>query len=107
VNGRHHHFGTQMPSGGVHPINALLLGIQGVRAGFSELSASFSLALEQGAQLEDIAATIQAHTSLGEAQMESAYQAWAIHYIFDQPAVDTLERRTFLSLDDPMPQAGA
>ena len=33
--------------------NHLLLGIQGVGAGISELSASFSLALEMGARLED------------------------------------------------------
>ena len=37
--------------------NHLLLGIQGVGAGISELSASFSLAIEMGARLEDIAGT--------------------------------------------------
>ena len=35
--------------------NHLLLGIQGVGAGISELSAAFSLAIEMGARLEDVA----------------------------------------------------
>jgi dihydrolipoamide dehydrogenase len=55
--------------------NHLLLGIQGVGAGIAELSASFSLALEMGARLEDIAATIHAHPTLGEAFPEAALRA--------------------------------
>ncbi len=41
--------------------NHLLLGIQGVGAGIAELSSAFSLALEMGARLEDVAGTIHAH----------------------------------------------
>ncbi|HEX4172987.1 MAG TPA: dihydrolipoyl dehydrogenase [Acetobacteraceae bacterium] len=52
--------------------NHLLLGIQGVGAEISELSAAFSLAIEMGARLEDIAGTIFAHPTLGEAMLEAA-----------------------------------
>jgi dihydrolipoamide dehydrogenase len=52
--------------------NGLIVGIQAVGFEISELSASFSLALEMGACAEDIAATIQAHPSRGEALQESA-----------------------------------
>jgi dihydrolipoamide dehydrogenase len=52
--------------------NHLLLGIQGVGAGISELSAAFSLAIEMGARLEDIAGTIFAHPTLSEAMLEAA-----------------------------------
>jgi dihydrolipoamide dehydrogenase len=52
--------------------NHLLLGIQGVGAGIAELSSSFSLALEMRARLEDVAATIHAHPTLGEGFLESA-----------------------------------
>ena len=52
--------------------NHLLLGIQGVGAGIAELSAGFSLALEMGARLEDIAATIFAHPTLSEGILEAA-----------------------------------
>ena len=38
-----------------------VVGIQTVGAGLSELSAAFALAIEMGACLEDIAATIHAH----------------------------------------------
>jgi dihydrolipoamide dehydrogenase len=55
--------------------NHLLLGIQGVGAGIAELSASFALALEMGARLEDIAATIHAHPTLSEAFPEAALRA--------------------------------
>jgi dihydrolipoamide dehydrogenase len=55
--------------------NHLLLGIQGVGAGVAELSAAFGLALEMGARLEDIAATIHAHPTQGEAFMEAALRA--------------------------------
>ena len=55
--------------------NHVLLGIQGVGAGIAELSASFALALEMGARLEDIAATIHAHPTQSEGLMESALVA--------------------------------
>ncbi len=52
--------------------NHLLLGIQGVGAGISELSAAFSLAIEMGSRLEDIAGTIFAHPTLSEGMLEAA-----------------------------------
>ena len=52
--------------------NNLVLGIQAVGRGVSELSASFGLALEMGARLEDIAGTIHAHPTQGEALQEAA-----------------------------------
>ncbi|MEO5898536.1 MAG: dihydrolipoyl dehydrogenase [Ilumatobacteraceae bacterium] len=55
--------------------NHLVLGIQAVGAAVSELSSSFCVALEMGAVLEDVAATVQAHPSLGEAVHESALAA--------------------------------
>ena len=55
--------------------NGLLLGIQAVGQGVSELSAAFGLALEMGATLEDVAGTIHAHPTLGEALQEAALQA--------------------------------
>jgi dihydrolipoamide dehydrogenase len=55
--------------------NHLLLGIQGVGAGISELSAAFSLALEMSARLEDIAATIHAHPTKAEGFLEAALNA--------------------------------
>jgi dihydrolipoamide dehydrogenase len=55
--------------------NHVVLGVQAVGAGVSELSAAFSLALEMGARLEDIALTIHAHPTLGEAFHESALAA--------------------------------
>ncbi len=51
--------------------NHLVLGIQAVGAGVSELSAAFGLALEMGSRLEDIADTIHAHPTLGEAFQEA------------------------------------
>jgi dihydrolipoamide dehydrogenase len=51
--------------------NHLLLGVQGVGAGIAELSAGFSLALEMGARLEDIVATIHAHPTQSESFLES------------------------------------
>ncbi len=61
--------------------NHVVLGIQAVGAGISELSAAFGLALEMGARLEDIAATIHAHPTQGEAFQEAALRALgrAIH----------------------------
>ncbi len=55
--------------------NHLLLGIQGVGAGIAELSAVFSLALETGARLEDVAATIHAHPTQSEGLLEAALKA--------------------------------
>lgn len=49
-----------------------VLGIQAVGAGVSELSAAFSLAIEMGACLEDIAATIHAHPTQSEGLQEAA-----------------------------------
>jgi len=58
-----------------------ILGIQAVGSHVSELSAEFSLALEMGALLEDIAGTIHVHPTLSEAFHESALRALghAIH----------------------------
>lgn len=55
--------------------NHLLLGIQGVGAGIAELSAGFSLALEMGARLEDVAATIHAHPTQSESLLEATLKA--------------------------------
>ena len=55
--------------------NHLVLGLQAVGSGVSELSASFALALEMGCRLEDVAATIHAHPTLGEAIPEAAMRA--------------------------------
>lgn len=61
--------------------NDVVLGIQAVGAGVSELAASFGLAVEMGARLEDVAGTIHAHPSLGEALQEASFAALghAIH----------------------------
>ena len=53
----------------------LVLGLQAVGIGVAELSAAFGLAIEMGARLEDIAGTIQAHPTLGEAFHESSLAA--------------------------------
>ena len=55
--------------------NHVILGIQAVGVQVSELVNEFSLALEMGSRLEDIAHTIHAHPSIGEATMESALSA--------------------------------
>ncbi|MGO4525974.1 dihydrolipoyl dehydrogenase [Microvirga sp. 2MCAF35] len=55
--------------------NHLVLGIQAVGQGVSELASAFSLALEMGARLEDIAGTVHAHPTQGEAFQESALKA--------------------------------
>jgi dihydrolipoamide dehydrogenase len=55
--------------------NHLVLGVQAVGQGVSELSAAFGLALEMGARLEDIAGTIHAHPTQGEAFPEAALKA--------------------------------
>jgi dihydrolipoamide dehydrogenase len=58
-----------------------LLGIQAVGAHVAELSGEFSLALEMGAVLEDIAGTIHVHPTLSEAYHEASLRALghAIH----------------------------
>lgn len=53
----------------------LILGWQAVGPGVSELAAAFSQSLELGATLEDIAGTIHAHPTLGEAVQEAAMRA--------------------------------
>lgn len=55
--------------------NDLVLGIQAVGQGASELSAAFGLAVEMGATLQDVAGTIHAHPTLGEAFPEAAMKA--------------------------------
>ena len=55
--------------------NHLVLGIQAVGSGVSELSAGFSLAIEMGARLEDIAGTIHAHPTQSEGLQEAALKA--------------------------------
>jgi dihydrolipoamide dehydrogenase len=52
--------------------NHLVLGIQAVGQGVSELAAAFGLSLEMGTRLEDIASTIHAHPTQGEAFQEAA-----------------------------------
>ena len=53
----------------------LILGIQAVGCGVAELSSAFGLALEMGARLEDIAGTIHAHPTQGEAFHEACLRA--------------------------------
>jgi dihydrolipoyl dehydrogenase len=55
--------------------NDLVLGVQAVGVGVSELSAAFGLALEMGARLQDIAGTIHAHPTESEALQEAALKA--------------------------------
>jgi len=55
--------------------NHLIVGWQAVGVGVSELSTAFSHSLEMGASLEDIAGTIHAHPTLGEAVQEAALRA--------------------------------
>ena len=55
--------------------NHLIVGWQAVGAGVSELSTAFGQSMEMGAYLEDIAGTIHAHPTLGEAVQEAALRA--------------------------------
>jgi dihydrolipoamide dehydrogenase len=55
--------------------NHLVLGVQAVGQDIAELSTAFGLAIEMGARLEDIAGTIHAHPTLGEAFQEAALRA--------------------------------
>jgi len=61
--------------------NHLIVGLQAVGQDVSELSTAFGLALEMGARLEDVAGTIHAHPTMGEAFQEAALRALgqAIH----------------------------
>ena len=60
----------------------LILGWQAVGQGVAELAAAFSQSVEMGARLEDIAHTIHAHPTLGEAVQEAALRALgkALHF---------------------------
>ena len=55
--------------------NHRIVGWQAVGAGVSELSTAFSHSLEMGATLEDVAGTIHAHPTLGDAVQEAAMRA--------------------------------
>jgi len=55
--------------------NHLILGWQAVGVGVSELAGGFTQSIELGAQLEDVARTIHAHPTLGEAVQEAALRA--------------------------------
>lgn len=58
-----------------HPSSHVILGIQAVGVGISELSSAFSIALEMGARLEDISATIHAHPTQSEGLQEACLAA--------------------------------
>lgn len=53
----------------------VVIGVQAVGAHIAELSAAFTLAVEMGARLEDLAQTIHAHPTQGEALAEAAMKA--------------------------------
>jgi len=55
--------------------NHQILGWQAVGRGVSELGTAFGHSLEMGARLEDVAGTIHAHPTLGEAVQEAALRA--------------------------------
>ena len=55
--------------------NGLVIGLQAVGTGISELSAAFSIALEMGATLEDVGAVIHAHPTQSEALQEACLKA--------------------------------
>jgi dihydrolipoamide dehydrogenase len=55
--------------------NHLVVGWQAVGRGVSELSTAFAQSIELGARLEDVAGTIHAHPTLGEAVQEAALRA--------------------------------
>ncbi|MED5622117.1 dihydrolipoyl dehydrogenase [Ideonella sp. BN130291] len=55
--------------------NHLILGWQAVGRAVSELSTAFSHSIEMSARLEDVAGTIHAHPTLGEAVQEAALRA--------------------------------
>jgi dihydrolipoamide dehydrogenase len=55
--------------------NHLIVGWQAVGPEVSELAAAFAQSIEMGARLEDVAGTIHAHPTLGEAAQEAAMRA--------------------------------
>jgi dihydrolipoamide dehydrogenase len=55
--------------------NHLILGLQAVGAGVAELAAAFGALIEMGARLEDVADTIHAHPTQGEALQEAVLAA--------------------------------
>ena len=55
--------------------NHLIVGWQAVGRGVSELSTAFAQSIEMAARLEDVAGTIHAHPTLGEAVQEAALRA--------------------------------
>lgn len=55
--------------------NHLIVGWQAVGSHVSELATAFSQSIEMGARLEDVAGTIHAHPTLGEAVQEAALRA--------------------------------
>jgi dihydrolipoamide dehydrogenase len=55
--------------------NHLIVGWQAVGRAVSELSAAFGQSIEMGSRLEDVAGTIHAHPTLGEAVQEAALRA--------------------------------
>ncbi|MGG4604049.1 dihydrolipoyl dehydrogenase [Paenalcaligenes sp. Me131] len=55
--------------------NHAIVGWQAVGEGVAELVSTFGLSLEMQSRLEDIAGTIHAHPSLGEALQEAAFHA--------------------------------
>jgi len=55
--------------------NHVVLGIQAVGGGCAELVATFGLAIEMGARVEDITGTVHAHPTLGEALHEASLKA--------------------------------
>ncbi|HHI88622.1 MAG TPA: dihydrolipoyl dehydrogenase [Hellea balneolensis] len=79
ANGRALSLGADKDGGFVRVLarkdTGLVIGIQAVGAHISELAGEFALALEMCATLDDIAGTIHAHPTLGEAVMESAHSA--------------------------------
>lgn len=52
-----------------------ILGVHAVGAGVSEMAAAFALAIEMGAGLEDVADTVHAHPTRGEAFHEACLRA--------------------------------
>ena len=55
--------------------NHLIVGWQAVGRAVSELAAAFTYSIEMGARLEDVAGSIHAHPTLGEAVQEAALRA--------------------------------
>jgi dihydrolipoamide dehydrogenase len=55
--------------------NHLIVGWQAVGREVSELAAAFVQSIEMGARLEDVAGSIHAHPTLGEAVQEAAMRA--------------------------------